>query len=584
MGPRWRIGARDLAILGRHASDLVRTDFDSKVSIEIALDQIVSAVDRSERISLLDALESVATTTEYAYSATARERMTKLAAELRQLRRFAGESAIDLISRIIRVTGIGIEAMSQVTVTGTTHFDRLAALLDVAGNFRSLDGDASVGAFLNYLHDGERFDKLVDAEVAIREDAVVIMSVHKSKGLEFPIVAIPDLTSGVFPSKPKDRHWPKNAFKLPPDVLSTPQNDRLPVFPGTAGPRGVDYKAYTTAAGELATIDERRLAYVAVTRAETLVIASGSWWGLTQTKPRGPSDFLQAIYSQATQQGPWSDAPEEQAVNPALQNQSFLSWPLGIPNEVFDARVELANQVRSAISSPVSDGDLTHDELIQVAAWDADILALEEQVAINNSDTRTVRLPASLSASQVIALHADQDKFLELLVRPMPRQPSAAADRGTTFHAWVETFFNQRALFEADNLPGSMDDDIYSDEYLENLKAAFRSGPFFDRTPHALELPFSLVVAGRTWRGRMDGLFAGTLEDPHAAGKWLVVDWKTGRPGTANELQLSIYRQAAAKALNVDPEQVQAAFYYVMEQVVDVPERLLSLAELEELL
>jgi DNA helicase-2/ATP-dependent DNA helicase PcrA len=82
----------------------------------------------------------------------------------------------------------------------------------------------------------------------------------------------------------------------------------------------------------------------------------------------------------------------------------------------------------------------------------------------------------------------------------------------------------------------------------------------------------------------MDGLFAGTLDDPNAADKWLVVDWKTGKPGSANELQLSIYRQAAAKALNVDPEQVEAAFYYVMEQVIEVPDRLLTYEELAELL
>lgn len=584
MGPRWRIGSRDLAILGRHASDLVRTDLDDSASIDIQLDHIVSAVDRAERVSLLDALESVLDANVYPYSDEARSRMAKLANELRQLRRYAGESAIDLISRIIRVTGIGIESMSHVSPEGATHFDRLAALLDVAGNFRSLEGDSSVGAFLNYLRDGERFEKLVDAEVTIRDDAVAIMSVHKSKGLEFPIVVIPDLTSGVFPSKPKDRHWPKNAFKLPPDVFSTPQNDRIPTFPSPEGPRGVDYKAYTAAVGELATIDERRLAYVAVTRAEKLVIASGSWWGPSQTRPRGPSEFLQAVYQSATHQGPWSEAPEAEAVNPALQDLQFETWPVGISEEVLSTRLAQAKLVRDAIENPSDEAQLTSPELEQIATWDADILALEEQVALISSETRTVRLPSSLSASQVISLNTDQDKFLKSLVRPMPRQPSAAADRGTTFHAWVETFYDQRALFDADNLPGSMDDDIYSDEYLESLKSAFQSGPFFERTPYALELPFSLVVAGRTWRGRMDGLFAGSLSDPAEPDKWLVVDWKTGKPGSANELQLSIYRQAAAKALQVHPDQIEAAFYYVMDQVIHVPERLLSYEELEELL
>jgi DNA helicase-2/ATP-dependent DNA helicase PcrA len=99
-----------------------------------------------------------------------------------------------------------------------------------------------------------------------------------------------------------------------------------------------------------------------------------------------------------------------------------------------------------------------------------------------------------------------------------------------------------------------------------------------------LELPFALVLGGRTLRGRLDALFSGTLEDPTASDCWIVVDWKTGKPGSATDLQLSIYRQAAAQTLGVNPDQVQAAFYYVADQVVTMPPNLLSLAELTELI
>jgi DNA helicase-2/ATP-dependent DNA helicase PcrA len=589
LSPRWLIGARDLAILGRHAVDLIRSVDDEALSLDVELDHIVGAVDRSERVSLLDAMELSATSDKYPYSQDARIRMQALALELRNLRKYSNESAIDLIGRIIRVSGIGVESMIQDSRAGVTHFDRLAALIDVAGNFRSLDGDSSIGSFLNYLRDGERFDQLVNADVAIRQDAVVIMSVHKSKGLEFPIVVIPDLTSGVFPSKPKDRHWPKNAFKLPPDVVKSSIQDRLPMFPGSDGPRGVDYKAYTAAAGDLATIDERRLAYVAVTRAQQHVIASGSWWGPTQTRPRGPSEFLTAIYAQATSAGPWELEPESEAINPALSTQDFPTWPAAVDPTKREIRVAAASAVRSAIKEvdtmqAMVDQKLSPTELELATSWDEDIAALISQAAINSADSRTVKLPNSLSASQIIALQSDEDKFLRSLVRPMPRKPSASADRGTSFHAWVETFYGQRALFDSENLPGAMDDDIYSDKYLEQLKVAFKSGPFFERTPHTLEMPFALVLAGRTWRGRLDALFTGSLADPTEQNRWLVVDWKTGKPGSANELQLSIYRQAAALALNVDPDLVDAVFYHVQEQHVHVPENLLSLTELEELI
>ena len=92
------------------------------------------------------------------------------------------------------------------------------------------------------------------------------------------------------------------------------------------------------------------------------------------------------------------------------------------------------------------------------------------------------------------------------------------------------------------------------------------------------------MLGGRTLRGRLDGLFKGTSDDAEAPDRWVVVDWKTGKPGTANDLQLSIYRQAAALTLGVSPEQVEAVFYYVADQIVEKPEKLLSIPELTELI
>lgn len=584
LSPRWQIGPRDLAILGRHASELVRVDVTPDMPIDVALDHIVSAVDKSQRVSLLDALELVGEDDALPYSAEAKVRLVELASQLRMLRKFCNESAIDLISRIIRVSGIGIEAMIQNSPEGSTHFDRLAALIDLAGNFRNLDGDSSVAAFLEYLRTGQRFNSQVEADVTLSDNAVVIMSIHKSKGLEFPIVVIPDLTAGVFPSTPKDRHWPKNAFRIPPDCLGAPINPLLPEFPSPAGPRGVDFKAFTSAAGELATIDERRLAYVAVTRAEQKVIASGSWWGPTQSKPRGPSEFLLELHDGATNPDVWAQTPDPDATNPLLSDIQYLTWPRQIePTKQLIIQTS-AELVKSAASKLHDESGLTRDELALVESWQLDIDALILQAHQYESVERMVRLPNSLSASQLIALNADEDVFLKSLVRPMPRKPSSSADRGTAFHSWVETFYGRRTLIDTETLVGAMDDEIYSDDELQLLKSAFESGPFADRMPASLELPFALVIGGRTLRGRMDALFAGTLEDSNLSENWLVVDWKTGKPGSADDLQLSIYRQAAAQTLGVNPDQVQAVFYYVADQVVVEPENMLSLDELSQLI
>ena len=38
--------------------------------------------------------------------------------------------------------------------------------------------------------------------------------------------------------------------------------------------------------------EERRLLYVAITRSEDTLLLSGHHWGVSEAKPRGPSDFL----------------------------------------------------------------------------------------------------------------------------------------------------------------------------------------------------------------------------------------------------------------------------------------------------
>jgi DNA helicase-2/ATP-dependent DNA helicase PcrA len=182
-------------------------------------------------------------------------------------------------------------------------------------------------------------------------------------------------------------------------------------------------------------------------------------------------------------------------------------------------------------------------------------LLLEEERA-RRRPVRDVELPSTLSASQLLRLHADPDGFARDLARPLPRKPVAAARRGTRFHAWVETLFAQRPLLGPDELPGAEDDDVADDADLSALQEAFLASPYATRRPHAVEAPFSLALAGRVIRGRIDAVY------DLGGGRWEVVDWKTGAE-TADPLQLAVYRLAWARLSGVPVEQVEAAFLYV---------------------
>ena len=72
-------------------------------------------------------------------------------------------------------------------------------------------------------------------------------------------------------------------------------------------------------------------------------------------------------------------------------------------------------------------------------------------------------------------------------------------------------------------------------------------------------------------------------------GRVEIVDWKTGRaPQTegdleAKQLQLALYRQAFAELRGLDPDDVDAVFYYVADDLVIRPRRILSRNELVDL-
>ncbi|MER6952631.1 ATP-dependent DNA helicase [Streptomyces sp. NPDC000618] len=378
-GPRWRIGPRDLALLGRRARLLVghaRAGGDDDPDRRLA--EAVEGVDPSEVISLADALDTFLETPLYGdggtraagddglpFSPDARVRFARLATELRDLRRSLADPLMDVLHRVLAVTGLEVELSASPHALAARRRETLSNFLDIAASFAAHESEASLLAFLGFLRTAAQYEKGLDNALPGGENTVKVLTAHRSKGLEWDVVVVPGLVTGTFPSGQGREKWTAQAKVLPHGLRG--DADTLPDLDSWDA-RGM--KAFHEAMKDHQHTEELRLGYVAFTRPRSLLLGSGHWWGPTQKKPRGPSDFLHALHDHcAAGHGEieaWADEPAEDAENPALHRATIDQvWPLPLDDDALARRRAAAETVLAHLEALASHEDggpgATHD-------------------------------------------------------------------------------------------------------------------------------------------------------------------------------------------------------------------------------
>jgi DNA helicase-2/ATP-dependent DNA helicase PcrA len=173
----------------------------------------------------------------------------------------------ELVEEVLKRTGYREALKEEKTLEATARLENIEELLSVTQEFERKSEDKSLLAFLTDLALVADIDTLTEEggaeEEVSAEGQVILMTLHSAKGLEFPVVFLVGMEEGVFP----------HSRALFDDSEME---------------------------------EERRLAYVGITRAEEKLYLTGArmrtLFGRTNSNP--PSRFLQEIPAELLEGSP----------------------------------------------------------------------------------------------------------------------------------------------------------------------------------------------------------------------------------------------------------------------------------------
>lgn len=616
-----RLGSADLMCLWEWAQDLARTH----------------PTERHPQAFLLEAVDSPpeagwqASSGGPRFTQAAHERVSLLGRRLRAIRAYSSRGVVEQVERAISVMGLIEECLADPEDSrGRVALD---AFVDIAATYENDTDNADLPGFLAWLALAETEERGLPLPAGEPDPhAVQIMTVHASKGLEWDIVAVVGMGDGAFPrhaststlrplvgktyhyeASPEGiwgaKGWLKTAGELPYDLRG--DHAELPAFDDPEGwiggstinpetgrtvkqtfPKWLS-SIYESEVGRYLEREQRRLAYVAVTRARSVLLLSGDWHDGT-TKGRCPSiylhealatldllaekalggdevarerlgcaaapDYLQsAHFTQARAE--WRALLEDftrvdeivEELTAARESEAHES----INHEVFPApagpaltRVEAAARaVRARAEEMRGDRDVCEAlSSMSAHALIRDAIALIEEERIRREPTNFAVTLGRLRATAVSALLEDEQAFALSLRRPLPARPSASATLGTLIHAWVERQLRQRSgelwMEPVEGVEMLSEREVQRFVRMqEHFMALVLPGE-----PVAVEESFAVGIAGVTVQGRIDAVFSTP------DGRSVVVDWKSGRVPTSREQdklryflnQLRLYQQAWA--------------------------------------
>ncbi|WP_205791595.1 ATP-dependent DNA helicase [Microbacterium sulfonylureivorans] len=570
-GPRWSIGLPDLRELAALARRIARHDAALQPLAPEIVEQIRSGAGDDDG-SLVDALDFVLRHKPdhgwlAAFTAEARERLREAGAVFAGLRQAVGMPIPELVRLVEIELRLDVElAANEARGPARIASAQLRAFVDELHAFLAADESGSLPSLLAWLDHAEQLDEFAPRTEPPEDDVVQLLTIHGSKGLEWDAVAVVRLVKDELPSAPRDtKGW--LGFGVLPYAFRG-DSAWLPEL----GWRGAEtqqelksaFEDFVAANRARQLAEDRRLAYVAVTRARDHLLLTGSSWSGTK-RARERSTFYAEIAEALGHEVPL----DEPGDNPYLGERRVMQWPIDPLGSRRAAVEHAASVVEAALDAPRADPD--PDVALLIAEREA-----RRQPSVQAAPTR-------IAASRYKEFVADYAGTVAAIARPLPERPFRQTRLGTLFHAWVEQRSGgvglggsiDDALWEADDeLPGT-ESSVEDAAALDELRVRFLASEWASLRPLEVETEIDFTATDLDGRPhvvicKLDAVY----RRDDRGGRIEIVDWKTGAaPRTDAErgermLQLELYRRAYHAKHGVPLDQIDVALYYVAEDLV----------------
>ncbi len=505
------------------------------------------------------------------------------------------------VMRLIERTGLRRQQVFATQADTVERLRNIAKLPELATAYMRREPQATARDFARYLaavaESGLREDEAVDQPST---PAVPVMTMHAAKGLEFDHVFVLGLSAGAMPGP----------FRSPNgDVPDELLKERL----DPESPRAV-HEA-----------EMRRLLHVALTRARKGLVLAWAEAGPPGTTPR-PSPF----YEEARAALDLEEEPfEEELFGPAeglhstfrIMRDELLDTVARVGGRLGEMRLDTYLDVDQAVSRYL--------ELIKVAALieraregqalDTALPEVNEILAqcatpeqreiflesgldswLHDTGRDPAERPAGsengadasldpfiprrgrglmLSASDIDTYRICPLKYKFARVFRIPQEPTINQRFGIVMHQVLERFHTEgggslerlRELFEISwrrSGFGDSDDELqFRERAVESLESYWRQNEASDAEPVWFERSFAFKIGPHLLRGRVDRV------DRHPDGSFELIDYKTGKAKTADELredvQLSVYQMGARESWRLETS-AQSYFYVLSGEKVPV--------------